>query len=108
MNTVQITIAVIVMIFLGFFSWKKPRLSSIIIWSTVASVLLITSALLIIPGPFLNKALWLALSFPITWCALQYWCYWADKQWQVLSSLLAVSAISGFIIFRLAPIVVTP
>lgn len=99
MNTIQITLAVTSTVALGFFSWKKPRLSSIIIWATVATVLLTSAALIVIPGEFRAKAVWLSLSVPITWVAFQYWCYWADSQWKVLLSLVAISLLSVAVIF---------
>ena len=100
MNTIQISLAAVLVITLGLFSWKKPRLSSIIIWAMVATILLVSAALVVIPGDFRAKATWLSLSVPIIWVALQYWCYWADNQWKVLGSLVATSLLSAVIIFN--------
>ena len=100
MNTIQISLAAVLVITLGLFSWKKPRLSSIIIWAMVATILLTSAALVAIPSEFRAKALWLSLSVPITWVALQYWCYWAESEWKVLGSLLVMSLLSALIIFN--------
>ena len=104
MNTIQISLAAVLVITLGLFSWKKPRLSSIIVWALVATVLLTSAALLVIPGKFSTKAIWLSLSVPITWTAFQYWCYWADSQWKVLWTLIAISLLSTGILFSLDPV----
>ena len=100
MNSIQILLAAALVITLGLFSWKKPRLSSIIIWSTVATILLTSAALIAIPGDFQTKALWLSLSVPITWVGLQYLCYWAESEWKVLGGLLATSLLSTVLIFN--------
>ena len=99
MSAITITLALTSTLALGFFSWKKPRLSSIIIWTMVASVLLTSAALIVIPGEFRAKAVWLSMVVPIIWVAFQYWCYWADSQWKVLGSLITISLASIAIIF---------
>ncbi len=100
MNTIQILLPAALVITLGLFSWRKPRLSSIIIWAMVATILLTSAALVAIPGDFQTKAIWLSLSVPITWVALQYWCYWADSQWKVLGTLVTTCLLSALIIFN--------
>ena len=105
MNIIQIGMAVGVLIALAWFSWKKPRLSSIIVWSLVATVLLTSSALVIIPGKFSIKANWLSLSFPITWAVFQYLCYWADNQWKVMWSLIVISLVSAAILLSMDVVV---
>lgn len=104
MNTIQISLAAVLVITLGLFSWKKPRLSSIIVWALVATVLLTSAALLLIPGDFSAKAIWLSLSVPIIWTAFQYWCYWADNQWKVLWTLVVISLMSGAVLLSLEPV----
>ena len=100
MNTMQITLVLILTIAVGVFSWKKPRLSSIIIWSTVATTLLVSAALIVIPGEFRAKAVWLPMLVPIIWVAFQYCSYWAESQWKVLGSLVAISLLSIAVIFN--------
>lgn len=100
MSTIQISLAALLVITLGLFSWKKPRLSSIVIWAMVATVLLTSAALIVIPGEFRAKAVWLSMLVPIIWVAFQYWCYWADNQWKVLASMVAISLISIAVIFN--------
>ena len=95
MNMMQFGLVAGAVIALGLFSWRKPRLSSVIVWSLVATVLLTSAALIVIPGKFSTKAIWLSLSVPITWAAFQYWCYWADSQWKVLCSLMTISFASA-------------
>ncbi len=105
MNAIQIGLTIVSIVGLCWFSWKKPRLSSILVWSLIATLSSTAAALLIIPGPFSSKALWIALSVPIIWSAFQYWCYWADSQWQVLWSLLAISCVSALIVMNVDPVV---
>lgn len=95
MTAIQIGFAAGAAIALGLCSWKKPRLSSVIVWSLIATVLLTSAALIVIPGKFSTKAIWLSLSVPITWATFQYWCYWADSQWKVLWSLVMISFASA-------------
>ncbi len=102
MNVFHFVFGATILVLLSWFSWKKPRLSSILIWSMLAAMLLTSVVLLVMPAPFLDKATWLSLSLPITWCGLQYWCYWAESQWQVLFGLISLSIVSAVLILNLS------
>lgn len=105
MNSVQISLATGTLIALCWFSWKKPRLSSILVWSLLATILLTSAALIILPGKFSIKANWLGLSVPIIWTVFQYWCYWIENEWKVMLSLIFISFISVGIILSMDVVV---
>ncbi|MFT5579607.1 MAG: hypothetical protein ACI9WS_002367 [Paraglaciecola psychrophila] len=103
MGMIQISLAVIALFALGIFSWKRPRLSSIIFWSLISSIFITAAGLLILPGPFAEKARWIALSVPIIWVGIQYWCYSADNEEAVLLALISASIVGGSIVVSVNP-----
>jgi len=80
-----------------------PRLTSVILWSLVASMLLSAALMLTLPIEFRALALWMALAVSLIWVAFQFWCYWDKHGWRVASGLIAVSMISGYIVFTTPP-----
>ncbi|MEM7005372.1 MAG: hypothetical protein AAF498_05780 [Pseudomonadota bacterium] len=105
MNPVTIAILLVLVIGIGLATWKAPRLTSVILWALVATIFSTAALLLIVPGPFSEKALWIALSVPFVWVAFQFWCYWDANKWRVAGGLIAVSALCGIIVFLSDPIV---
>ena len=79
-------------------TWKAPRLTSIILWAMIAAVTVSAAIAVIGPGPLRERVLWTILLFPVTWTALQFWCYWEQKPWRVVTGLIALSVASGIII----------
>lgn len=76
-----------------------PRLTSVILWSLVASMLLSAALLLTLPMEFRALALWMALAVSLIWVAFQFCCYWDKHGWRVASGLILVSMVSGYIVF---------
>ncbi len=83
----------------GFFTWKAPRLASVILWALVASMLFSAALLLTLPIEFKSLALWMALAVPLIWVAFQFWCYWDKRGWRVAAGLIVVSIVSGAVVF---------
>lgn len=88
---------------IAFATYKAPRLTSVIFWSLVATLLLTSAMLLTLPGSFSEVALWLSLAVPIIWAAFQFWCYWDANKWRVAGGLIAFAAIGGVITFLIEP-----
>lgn len=82
---------------------KAPRLTAILLWSLLATIFLTSAALLTLPGPFSEKALWLALSVPITWATLQFWCYWDGRKWRVTGTLIALTVVGALVVAMVDP-----
>ena len=80
-----------------------PRLTSVILWSLVASMLLSAALLLTLPFEFRALAIWMALAVSIIWVAFQFLCYWDKHGWRVASGLITVSIVSGYIVFTTPP-----
>lgn len=76
---------------------------SVILWSLVTTILTTAALLLVLTGDFSNKALWVALSVPIVWSTLQFLCYHVDSPRHVVFTQLALSIVSGSIIFFSTP-----
>jgi len=105
MNPVLIGIVIIALIGIGIATWKAPRLTSIIWWALVATIFSSAALLLVAPGIFSEKALWIALSVPLIWVGFQFWCYWDSQKWRVASGLITISIISGVIVFLTEPVI---
>lgn len=80
-----------------------PRLTSAIIWSFVAAMMLSSAALLKIPGNLLDVGFGIALAVSVIWVAFQFWCYWDKHSWRVATSLILVTAVSGYVVFTTPP-----
>ncbi|MEL6362257.1 MAG: hypothetical protein AAFR21_14365 [Pseudomonadota bacterium] len=105
MTPILIAILIIFVIGIGIATWKAPRLTSIIWWALVATIFSSAALLLIVPGPFSEKALWIALSVPLIWVGLQFWCYWDKSKWRVASGLIVLSLVSGLVVFVTEPVI---
>ena len=80
-----------------------PRLTSVIIWSLVASMFLSAALILTLPIEFKTLAIWMALAVSLIWVAFQFWCYWDKHGWRVASGLITISIVSGYIVFTTPP-----
>ncbi|MEM6535069.1 MAG: hypothetical protein AAF613_05445 [Pseudomonadota bacterium] len=80
-----------------------PRLTSVILWSLLASMLLSAALMLTLPVPFRALAIWMALAVSLIWVGFQFWCYWDKRGWRVASGLVLVSLTSGYIVFTTPP-----
>lgn len=80
-----------------------PRLTSIIWWAFVASMLLSAALLVTLPIEFKSLALWMALSVSLVWVAFQFWCYWEKRDWLVATGMIVISLISGIVVATIPP-----
>ena len=103
MSPVVLGILGVLLIGLAVATWKAPRLTSVIWWALVASMLFSAALLLTLPIPFRSLALWMALAVPIIWVAFQFWCYWDGKGWRVATGMILISIVSGAIVFTTPP-----
>jgi len=105
MSPVILGIVAVVFAGIGFSTWKAPRLTSVIFWALIATLFLGAAALIVLPGAFSEKALWMSLVLPVIWAAVQFWTYWEKRAWVVAGGLIAVTIICGIIIFTMEPVV---
>lgn len=103
MSAVLIIITLVLLLLVAFSTWRAPRLTSIILWSLVATIFFSSAILLKGPGPFSEKALWITIAVPLLWTAFQFWTYWDGKAWRVAAGLISISIISGAIVFLSQP-----
>ncbi|MEM8770804.1 MAG: hypothetical protein AAGD92_04045 [Pseudomonadota bacterium] len=103
MSPILIGVIVTVLIALAAATWKAPRLTSIILWSLVATIFVTAALLIKAPGQFSERALWLTLAVPIIWTAFQFWTYWDSNKWRVAFGLIAFSVVGGVIVFLSEP-----
>lgn len=95
---VVVAIAIIFLFGAGLATWKSPRLTSIILWSLVTTIFVTAALLLVLPGAFSSKALWIALSVPLIWTACQFWCYYAESPWRVVFTQIGLSITSAIVV----------
>ncbi|ADM10769.1 hypothetical protein PB2503_13659 [Parvularcula bermudensis HTCC2503] len=105
MSPIVLGIVAVIVIGLGVATWKAPRLTSVILWSLIATLFIGAAALDVLPGAFSEKALWLTLAVPLIWAGLQFWTYWEKRAWRVAAALLGVTAVCGTIVFFFEPVV---
>jgi len=105
MNPILIGVLLVLFAGIGLATWKAPRLTSVILWALLATIFSSAALLLVLPGPFSEKALWVALSVPLIWVAFQFWCYWDSRKWRVTGGLIAISIMSGIVVFMTEPLV---
>lgn len=95
---VIVAIAIVFLLGASFATWKAPRLMGAILWSLVTTIFVTSALLLVLPGGFASKALWIALSVPIIWSACQFCYYYADSPWRVVLTQIGLSITSAIIV----------
>ena len=80
-------------------TWKAPRLTSIILWALTATIFISSALALTLPGPFSERALWVALAVPLIWAVFQFWCYWDKSQWRVAGGMIALTLVGGIVVY---------
>ena len=100
--TIGIILAALISI--GVATWRAPRLTSILIWTSLAATLISTAGIMIMPGDLANNLIWLSLLFPLIWIALQFWCYWDASKWRVSGGLISLSIVSGLAVSTVTPL----
>ena len=103
MSPIIIGILLALLIGIGVATWKAPRLTSIIWWSLLATILFSAALLLTLPFEFGQLALWLTILVPIIWMTFMFLCYWDRSNWRVPTSLIVISIVSGIVVFQVPP-----
>lgn len=103
MNPITIGFLALAVIGIGFATWKAPRLTSIIWWSLVATILSAAAILLTLPVDFGQLALWLTLGVPIIWMTYMFLCYWDKSGKRVAVILILISVVSGIVVATVPP-----
>lgn len=81
----------VIVLFIGWSTWRKPRLTSSIIWALTATVLGTAGLLLVSPTEFKPTILWMALATPLIWAGLMFWCFWDSRQWRPALGLITIT-----------------
>lgn len=89
----------VVLLLLAFWTWRKPRQASVIVWALVATLFVCAAMLKILPGSFADNVLWYAVTVPLIWASVQVWVYWDAKHWRVAGGLIGATLISAVVVF---------
>ena len=103
MSPIVLGILVVFLVGIGVATWKAPRLTSVIWWSLLATILFSAALLLSLPFDFGQLALWLTLAVPVIWMAFMFLCYWDKSRWRVPVSLIVISIVSAVVITFVPP-----
>jgi len=90
---------------IGFWTWKSPRVTGVMIWSLIATTICLAALMIILPFDLKQFALWLTIIVPVVWVGLQFWCYWDNHAWRPTIFMIFLSLISLIIIFSSDPII---
>jgi len=90
---------------LAFATWKAPRITSVVIWTLTAAMMLQSALAVTLPFEFRSLALWLAICMPLIWVGFQLWCFWERRSWVVASGMLAVTAVSTLVVLIAPPLI---
>lgn len=104
MSPMIIGVTLAVLIAIGAATWKAPRLTSILIWTSLATTLACTAGIMIMPGDLANNLIWLTLIFPLIWIALQFWCCWDASKRRVVCGLMSLCIVSGLLVSTIPPL----
>lgn len=103
MSPLALGAAGIILLALGFATWKAPRLTSVTVWALLAALSFAAALLLVLPFDFGSLALWLALAMPLIWVAFQFLCYWDKAGWRVSILLILIFTCSTALILVTPP-----
>ncbi|MEM1106458.1 MAG: hypothetical protein AAGH87_08715 [Pseudomonadota bacterium] len=104
MTYIQIAIGVLGALGIAVATWKAPRMTSILFWAAVATILIGSAGVMNVPGAVDSNLVWLSLSFPLVWVLLQFWCYWDASKWRVAGGMIGICVVSGIIVFASSPL----
>ena len=93
-----------ILLVIGFWTWKSPRVTGVMIWSLIATMVGLAALMVILPFDIKQFALWLTIMVPVVWVSLQFWCYWDSSAWRPTASMIVLSAISLVVVFTSDPI----
>lgn len=103
MSPLLVVVLLLVLAGLGAATWKAPRLTAILGWSLLATILSSAAILLVLPVDFGQLALWLTLFVPVLWVVLQFLCYWDRSKWRMPAFLIVLSFVSAATIAFVPP-----
>ena len=98
---VRLVILGLIIFALAFWTYKKPRQSSAIVWALLATLILSAGLLKLAPGAFGDTVLWYAVTMPLLWASAIIWVYWEKKAWRVPAGLFAMMAVGGVLVYAL-------
>lgn len=105
MNAILIGSFIAVVGLIAAATFRAPRLTSVLLWSLIATIFCSAALLLTLPGPFSEKALWMTVIVPLMWAVFQFWCYWDASKWRVAAGLISLSFIGGVVVLLTEPLV---
>lgn len=89
---------------LALATWRAPRITSILVWAMIATLLIVSAISMNLPGDVVNKLVGLALFLPLIWVGLQFWCFWDPSKWRVAGGLITICIVSGGIVAISTPL----
>lgn len=98
MNPVMIGIGGAVILALGYFTWKRPRLTGALVWAFIATFFVSAAYNMAGPGEFTDRVFLAAFVSPFIWVGFQFWLYWDPGRWRVLGILIGLSVAGAAII----------
>ncbi|MEM7492466.1 MAG: hypothetical protein AAF296_03735 [Pseudomonadota bacterium] len=104
MSPLIIGIIVAVVIGIGISTWKAPRLTSVLFWAALATILIGSALIMNLPGVVSQNLLWLLIAFPFIWVGLQFWCYWDPSKWRVAGGMVTLCMLLSVIVFVSTPL----
>ena len=84
-----------VLLLAGFWTWKKPRQASVILWALTATLCASSALLKLLPSSLAENLLWYAATVPLIWASVQVWVYWEPKAWRSAAVLIGTTIVSG-------------
>ncbi|MEM1176279.1 MAG: hypothetical protein AAGI27_15900 [Pseudomonadota bacterium] len=92
-----------VVVLLGWASWKKPRLTSSIVWSLTATVFGTAALMLTLPLSVKYMALWFSILTPVIWAAAMFWCHWDKRPYRPVVGLVMLTIIGAAAAWQIPP-----
>lgn len=91
------------MLFLGWSTWKKPRLTSSIVWSLTATIFGTAAVMLLLPLDVKSAALWFSVLTPVIWASAMFWCHWDKKPYRPVAGLILLTAVGAIAAWQMPP-----
>lgn len=104
MNPVALGIGAVVLALLGLATWKKPRLMGALLWSMLATVLIICGVIVAVPGDLFTRLIIITFLSPLVWVGLMFWCYYDKRQWRAVGSIFGLTVISTVLVITSGPL----
>ncbi|MEM9172350.1 MAG: hypothetical protein AAGA84_06555 [Pseudomonadota bacterium] len=93
----------ILVAFIAWSTWRKPRLTATILWSLTATVLGSAGLLLVLPTEFKPTIIWMSLATPLIWAGLMLWCYWDTRAWRPATGMIAITVLGVIAVIVVPP-----